>query len=129
MKPKIELIQAIKLRQDDAEFHHVLGNVLVRKGQTDAAIVEFRRQSSLLRILPNHTTRSLWHCVKRRRRRRASELQEAARLTKLKQDREAAAVAVSVGLERLNEGKLAEAIERFEAATVLNPNLAPAGCT
>ncbi|HKC87304.1 MAG TPA: tetratricopeptide repeat protein, partial [Blastocatellia bacterium] len=52
------------------------------------------------------------------------ELQEAARLIKIKQDREAALAAVNAGVQRLKEGKLDEAVERFEAATKLDPESA-----
>jgi tetratricopeptide (TPR) repeat protein len=55
-----------------------------------------------------------------------AELQEAARLIKIKQDREAALAAVNTGAQRLKEGKLDESIERFEAATKLDPESAQA---
>jgi tetratricopeptide (TPR) repeat protein len=55
-----------------------------------------------------------------------AELQEAARLIKIKQDREAALAAVNTGVQRLKEGKLDEAVERFEAAAKLDPESAQA---
>jgi cytochrome c-type biogenesis protein CcmH/NrfG len=51
-------------------------------------------------------------------------MQEAARLLKLKQDQEAAATAISVGQQRLKEGRLADALTQFETATRLAPQMA-----
>jgi len=47
-------------------------------------------------------------------------------LIKVGQDREAALAAVNTGVQRLKEGKLDEAVERFEAATKLDPQSAQA---
>jgi superkiller protein 3 len=49
------------------------------------------------------------------------EFQEGARLNKRKSDLQAALFAFNTGVARLREGKLDEAIERFEAAIKLNP--------
>ncbi|MFN6203264.1 MAG: tetratricopeptide repeat protein, partial [Acidobacteriota bacterium] len=48
-------------------------------------------------------------------------LAEAARLNKLKSDRQAALFALNAGLKLLREGKSAAAIERLTAATRLDP--------
>ena len=45
---------------------------------------------------------------------------------KLKQEREAAITTTQTGVQRLQEGKLDEAIERFNAALKLDPKYAPA---
>src|SRR5262249_54781389 len=122
-----ELNTAIKLKSDDAEFHHVLGSVLMKKGLTDAAIAEFR---AAVKLAPNSPEphNSLGAALRQKGETDAAraELQEAARLIRLQQDQEAAFTALSTGLQRLNEGKLAEAIERFEVATKLDPNSAQA---
>ena len=55
-----------------------------------------------------------------------AEFQEAARLTKLKNDHEAAILATNTGIERLRGGDLDSAIERFEAAIKLDPDYAEA---
>ncbi|MEY4168418.1 MAG: hypothetical protein RIR52_2242 [Acidobacteriota bacterium] len=49
------------------------------------------------------------------------EMQEAARLLKLKQDQESAATAISTGRQRLREGRPAEALVFFETAVRLLP--------
>ncbi len=45
-------------------------------------------------------------------------------MIKVKQDRDAAFAAITTGVQRLKEGKVDEAIERFEAATKLDPESA-----
>ncbi|MGH9836777.1 MAG: tetratricopeptide repeat protein, partial [Blastocatellia bacterium] len=124
---KSELSEAVKLKPKDAEFHYTLGNVLQRRGETDAAIAEFR---AAIKLAPGNPEfhNSLGAALRQKGEPDAAraELQEAARLIKLKQDRDAAFTALSTGVQRLNEGKLDEAIERFGAAVKLDPNLAQA---
>jgi Flp pilus assembly protein TadD len=54
------------------------------------------------------------------------EFQEAARLNKVKANKQAAAFAVNLGLARLKEGKVDAAIERFQAAVELDSTNAQA---
>nr|MBA3514588.1 tetratricopeptide repeat protein [Pyrinomonadaceae bacterium] len=56
----------------------------------------------------------------------SEEFQEAARLNKLKSNRQAAVFAANTGLARLKEGNFDEAIERFQAAVELDPTNAHA---
>ncbi len=52
------------------------------------------------------------------------EFAEAARLNKLKADHQAA-LATNTGIQKLKEGALVAALERFEAALKLDPSYAP----
>src|SRR5262249_35586675 len=98
-----------------------------RKGETDAAIAEFR---AAIKLAPGNPEfhNSLGAALRQKGETDAAsaELQEAARLIKVKQDREAAFAAINAGVQRLKEGKVDEAIERFEAATKLDPESAHA---
>src|SRR5205085_6070340 len=54
------------------------------------------------------------------------EFQEAARLNRIKSNKQAAMFATNTGIARLKEGKLDEAIERLESAIKLDPESAEA---
>jgi len=55
-----------------------------------------------------------------------AEFAEAARLNKIKSDRQAAIFALNTGIARLKEGNLDDALERFQAAVKLDPKNAQA---
>src|SRR5262249_46996933 len=122
-----ELSEALRLKPDDAEARYALGHCAQRNGETDAAIAEFR---AAIKLAPGNPEfhNSLDEALRQKGEADAAraELQEAARLIKIKQDREAALAAVNAGVELLKEGKLDEAVERFDAATKLDPESAQA---
>ena len=98
---------------------------MAKKGEPDLAITEFR---VAIKIAPNdpeiHT--ALGSALRQKGATEAAreELQLAAKLTKQKRDFEAAATAVQTGMQRLNEGRIEAAVERFQAAIKLNPDYA-----
>ncbi|HET6890917.1 MAG TPA: tetratricopeptide repeat protein, partial [Pyrinomonadaceae bacterium] len=118
---------AIKVKPDYAEAHYALGTVLQQQGNLDGAIAAFRLA---LKHAPNapeiHNT--LGTALSRKGDKEAArvEFQEAARLNKLKSNMQAGMFATNTGIAFLKEGKVAAAIERFQAAVELDPTNAQA---
>jgi Tfp pilus assembly protein PilF len=118
---------AITAKPDFAEAHYTLGTALQQKGDLDAAISAFRAAIKLAPLSPQiHNTLGTALRQKGEIEAARAEFAEAARLNKLKSDNQAAIFATNTGAQKLKEGDLDAAIERFEAALKLDPEYAPA---
>jgi tetratricopeptide (TPR) repeat protein len=118
---------AIAAKPDFAEAYYTLGTALQQRGELDAAVPTIREAIRLVPLSPQvHNT--LGTALRQRGELDAArgEFAEAARLNKLKTDNQAAIFATNTGIQKLKEGKLAQAIERFEAAIRLDQNYGPA---
>jgi tetratricopeptide (TPR) repeat protein len=118
---------AINRRPDYADAHYMLGTILRQQGLTSEALAAFRA------TIANRPTSaeahlSLGQLLAQLGQTEASvaALAEAERLTRLKADREAAAFAVAVGVQKLEARDTAGAIERFREAIRLAPESARA---
>jgi superkiller protein 3 len=100
---------------------------LQQQGKLDEAIAAFRKALTFAPNAPEiHNTLGTTLRQKGDMEGARAEFQEAARLNKIKSNAQAATFATNTGIARLREGKLDEAIERFQAAIALDPASAQA---
>ena len=101
----------------------MLRTALQQKGDLAGAVGEFRTAIRLAPLSPQYHN-TLGNALRQQGDLAAAraEFAEAARLNKLKSDSQAAMFAVNIGIQKLKEGKLNEAIERLTEAVKLDPN-------
>src|SRR5205807_5445665 len=107
--------------------HYMLGTIFKQQRRTDAALDELRET---IRINPAsaeaHTSLGQLLQLQHDAAGAAAQFAEADRLNKRKADAQAAAFAVNAGLERLKNGDVAAAVEKFREAVRLAPDSAQA---
>lgn len=114
--------KAREIKPDYGEAIYTLGTVRQQQNKIDEAIELFRAALKFLPDAPEiHNT--LGTALRQKGDIEAAriELQEAARLNKLKTNRQAATFAVNTGIANLKAGRIDDAISQFQNAVKLTP--------
>jgi protein O-GlcNAc transferase len=114
--------KATQIKPDYGEAIYTLGSVRQQQGKVDEAITYFRAALKFLPEAPEiHNTLGAALRSKGDMDGAKAELQEAARLNKIKTNRQTATFSMNTGIANLKAGKIDEAIAQFENVVKLTP--------